>query len=146
MVYGLGQTGHAPERLSKTNKRGVPYPALIFSGVVLFFAAILNYFIPDDVFTLVTTLATIFFIFIWSVILICYIKYRREDAALHKKSKFKNPFGVIGSYLSLIFFAFVLVVLFLAEDTRTALMYSPLWIILLVSVYYINKNRKTAKH
>lgn len=146
MVYGLGQTGHAPEGLSKTNKRGVPYPALIFSGVVLFFAAILNYFIPDDVFTLVTTLATIFFIFIWSVILICYIKYRREDAALHKKSKFKNPFGVIGSYLSLIFFAFVLVVLFLAEDTRTALMYSPLWIILLVSVYYINKNRKTAKH
>ncbi|GGI03027.1 MULTISPECIES: amino acid permease [Mammaliicoccus] len=146
MVYGLGQTGHAPKTLSKTNRRGVPYPALIFSGVVLFLAAILNYFIPDDVFTLVTTLATIFFIFIWSIILICYIKFRKEDADLHEKSKFKNPFGVIGSYLSLLFFAFVLVILFFAEDTRTALLYSPLWIIMLLVVYYVNQRKQANKH
>ncbi|MCD8798539.1 amino acid permease [Mammaliicoccus sciuri] len=146
MVYGLGQTGHAPEGLSKTNKRGVPYPALIFSGVVLFFAAILNYFIPDDVFTLVTTLATIFFIFIWSIILICYIKFRKEDKSLHEKSKFKNPFGVIGSYLALIFFVFVLVILFFANDTRTALMYSPLWIVLLLVIYYLNHRKQSTSN
>lgn len=141
MVYGLGSTGHAPKILGRINKRGVPYPALIFSGVVLFFSAILNYFIPDEVFTLVTTLATIFFIFIWSIILICYIKYRKENAELHKKSIFKNPFGIIGSYAALAFFVFVLVMLLFADDTRIALFYSPLWIILLLVGYYFNQKK-----
>ncbi|PTJ77623.1 gamma-aminobutyrate permease, partial [Mammaliicoccus sciuri] len=74
------------------------------------------------------------------------IKFRKEDKSLHEKSKFKNPFGVIGSYLALIFFVFVLVILFFANDTRTALMYSPLWIVLLLVVYYINRRKHSTSN
>ena len=54
MVYGLAVSDSAPKALGKANRHGVPYNALIFSGVVLFLAALLNYVIPDTVFTVVT--------------------------------------------------------------------------------------------
>lgn len=116
---------------------------MIFSGVVLFLAALLNYVIPDTVFTVVTTVATIFFIFIWTIILVCYIKYRKAHPELHAASKFKNFFGIVGSYSTLVFFVIVIAILFLAEDTRVALYFSPFWLILLFIAYKVGgfKNR-----
>lgn len=143
MVYGLAVSDSAPKPLGKANRRGVPYNALIFSGVVLFLAALLNYIIPDTVFTVVTTVATIFFIFIWTIILVCYIKYRKAHPELHAASKFKNTFGVVGSYSTLVFFVIVIVILFFAKDTRVALYFSPFWLILLYIAYKVGgfKNR-----
>lgn len=143
MVYGLAVSDSAPKALGKANRHGVPYNALIFSGVVLFLAALLNYVIPDTVFTVVTTVATIFFIFIWTIILVCYTKYRKAHPELHAASKFKNFFGVVGSYSTLVFFVIVIAILFLAEDTRVALYFSPFWLILLFIAYKVGgfKNR-----
>lgn len=142
MVYGLSKQNYAPAAFEKTNKRGVPQNALLFSGVVMFLAAILN-FIIEDVFTFVTSVATICFIFIWSVIMISYIKYRKVNPQLHGKSVFKMPLGVFGCYITLIFFAILLGLLTLAEDTRIALILTPIWFIMLALCYKVFVNKKT---
>ncbi|WP_414044471.1 amino acid permease [Macrococcus animalis] len=142
MVYGLSKQNYAPQAFEKTNKRGVPQNALLFSGVVMFFAAILN-FVIEDVFTFVTSVATICFIFIWSVIMISYIKYRKVNPELHVKSVFKMPLGVLGCYVTLIFFAILLGLLTLAQDTRIALVLTPIWFIMLTVCYFIFVKRKS---
>jgi D-serine/D-alanine/glycine transporter len=106
----------------------------------------LVYVIPNLVtaFTLITTLAAVLFMFVWSLILFAYIAYRRKRPHLHEASKFKMPGGVAMCYACLVFFAFVLVLLTLQADTRQALLASPVWFVLLGIGYFWRQRRGVA--
>ena len=71
-------------------------------------------------FTLVTTLATVLFIFVWSLIPVAYMVYRRRHPERHAASIFKMPGGVAMCWACPVFFAAVLVLLSLQADTRRA--------------------------
>src|SRR6185312_10333982 len=104
------------------------------SAIVLV-SVILNYIMPQGVFTLVTSISTVCFIFIWGIIVISHLKYRKTRPDLAKVNKFKMPLYPFSNYLILAFLAFVLVVLGLAEDTRVALFVTPVWFILLIAIF-----------
>src|SRR3954464_5047652 len=127
MVYSLAKDKNAPGKLAKLNKRKVPTNALYFSTAVVLGSVILNYIIPEGVFTLITSISTVCFIFIWGITVICHMKYRKTRPELAKANKFKMPLYPIANYAILLFLAFVLVVLALAEDTRVALFVTPVW-------------------
>lgn len=135
MVYSLAKDGHAPVPFTKLTGNKVPSNALFFSTFVILIAVVLNYIMPEGVFTLITSIATVCFIFIWGITVISHLKYRKRRPDLVRKSKFKMPFYPLSNYLILIFLAFVLVVLALAEDTRIALFVTPVWFILLIGIY-----------
>jgi D-serine/D-alanine/glycine transporter len=119
------------------SKAAVPSRGLLFSCGCLLLGALLVYLTPNVItaFTLVTTLAAVLFMFVWSLILAAYIAYRRQRPQLHRASKYKMPGGVAMCYVCLAFFAFVLVLLTLQADTREALLVSPLWFVLLALGY-----------
>ncbi len=139
MVYSLAKTQNAPKPLSKLTSRKVPSNALFFSTVIILIGVALNYIMPEGVFTLITSVSTVCFIFIWGITVITHLKYRKTRPELAEKNKFKMPFYPIANYLILAFLAFVLVVLALAEDTRVALFVTPVWFILLMGIYKIRK-------
>lgn len=64
MLYSLAKEKNAPEKLANLNKRKVPANTLFFSTGVVLISTILNYVIPERVFTLVTSISTVCFIFI----------------------------------------------------------------------------------
>lgn len=140
MVYSLGKEKYANERFARLNARKVPTNALFFSSAVILVSVVLNYLIPEGVFTLITSISTVCFIFIWGITVVSHLKYRRTRPDLAKVNKFKMPLYPFANYLILAFLAFVLVVLAIAEDTRVALFVTPVWFILLVAIY---KTRKT---
>ena len=142
MVYTLAKEGNAPKSMGKLNTRSVPSKALFFSALVIMIAVLLNYIIPEGVFTLITSISTICFMFVWIMTILCHIKYVKTRKDLVAKSKFKMPFAPISDYLVLIFFAFVIVVLALAKDTRIALMFTPVWFIALLLIYKVKENRQ----
>ncbi len=74
--------------------------------------AALQYFVPNTVeaFTLASSLCVILFISIWSIIMVCYIRYHKFRPELHAKSTFKMPGGVWMSYVVLIFLFFTLII------------------------------------
>lgn len=146
MVYSLAEEKNAPEPLAKLNKRSVPSNSLFFSTVVIFIAVVLNYVMPDGVFTLVSSVATTCFIWIWGILVICHLKYRKTRPELAKKSKFKMPLYPLSNYLTLAFLAFILVVLGLAEDTRVALFITPIWFIALVIIYKVQKSKEIKRN
>ncbi len=145
MLYGLAEEGHAPRGLSKLSRAAVPARGLLFSCLCLLGGTLLIYLIPNLVtaFTLVTTLATVLFIFVWSLILVAYMVYRRRYPERHAASIFKMPGGVAMCWACLVFFAGVLVLLSLQADTRQALIASPAWFVLLGVGYWVR--RRTAK-
>lgn len=141
MIYSLAAEKNAPEIFSKLNKRSVPSRALYFSTIVIFIVVILNYVMPEGVFTLVSSVATVCFIWIWGILVVCHLKYRKSRPELAKINKFKMPLYPITNYMTLAFLAFILVVLALAEDTRVSLFITPIWFILLIVIYKIRKTK-----
>nr|WP_214288512.1 amino acid permease [Bacillus subtilis] len=142
MVYSLAKDHNAPESMAKLTQRKVPRNALFFSAIVILIGVTLNYIMPEGVFTLITSISTVCFIYIWGITVICQMKYRKTRPELAKTNKFKLPLYPFTNYLILAFLAFVLVVLALAQDTRVSLFVTPVWFILLIVIYKVRK----AKH
>ncbi|EJF84992.1 amino acid permease [Bartonella rattimassiliensis] len=148
MIYGLATQKGAPPILGKLSKYHVPANALFFSCLCILIVYIIASLSPTliSAFTIVTSISAIAFLFVWSVILISYIVYRRNHPHLHAKSIYKMPGGVIMCGIILIFFAFMLYLLTLESDTLTALKYSLFWFIFLGITYFMFVRKRTSQN
>ena len=137
MLYGLAQEGDAPKVFGKLSAASVPSRGLVFSCVCLLGGAFLMWVVPNlvEAFTLVTTVSAILFMFVWSLILLSYISYRKHRADLHQASRYRMPGGVAMCWACLAFFAGIIVLLTFEADTRQALLATPLWFVLLGVAY-----------
>ncbi|MBH0118015.1 D-serine/D-alanine/glycine transporter [Rhodococcus sp. CX] len=143
MVYGLAQEGDAPAALGRLNRRRVPANALMFSCMFLL-SAIVLLFAGDSVieaFTLVTTISALLFMFVWSIILASYLRYRKRRPDLHAASTFKMPGGVPMVWVVYAFFAFIVWALTQETDTREALMVTPIWFVVLAVAWALIRRR-----
>ncbi len=138
MLFGLSRDEQGPKAFGLLNRRAVPANALYFSTICLLAGAALQYFVPNTVeaFTLATTLSTILFICVWLMIIWSYMVYYKTRPELHAKSTFKLPGGLFTCWLVIVFFVGMIGVLSLEEDTRRALMVSPIWLVILIIGYY----------
>ena len=137
MLYGLALEGDAPQKFKHLSQRAVPSNGLIFSCICLLAGALVIYLIPNlmQAFTLITTVSATLFMFVWSMILLSYLAYRKQRADLHQASRYKMPGGKVMVWVCLAFFAFILVLLALEDDTRQALYAVPGWFLLLGLAY-----------
>ena len=133
MLYGLSKNKLAPEAFSQLSRNGTPRNGLIYSCALLLSSLFLLYAEGDvmRVFTIVTTVASICFIFVWAVILITYLKYRRVRPEAHAASAYKMPFGIPMCYATLAFFAFALYLFSQEEETLIGLIATPFWFLAL---------------
>ncbi|GKS98384.1 D-serine/D-alanine/glycine transporter [Acidovorax sp. SUPP3434] len=143
MLFGLAEKGVAPRRFAKLSRRGVPSSGLLFSCTCLLAGAFLMWVIPDlvEAFTLVTTVSAILYMFVWSMILLSYIAYRRQRPKLHAASLYKMPGGAWMCGVCLAFFAGIVVLLSFEADTRQALLTTPAWFVLLALAYQFVRRR-----
>jgi AAT family amino acid transporter len=142
MLFSLtyGSKNRFLKRFGHLSKSAVPSSALYFSAAIIALAVLLNMFIPDAVFTLVSSVATTCFLFIWGAIIVAHLKYRRTEQA--KQSKFKSPFFPYGDYYVLAFLAFIAVILCLAKDTLVALIFAVLWMAVLYGVRLLRRRHQ----
>lgn len=141
MVYSLAKEENAPAVMKKLTGNQVPANATVFSTLVVLAAVVLQYIMPEGVFVLITSISTFCFIFIWAIITVCHLKYRKNKPELAAANKFKMPLYPIINYAILAFFAFVLVTLALNDETRVALFVTPVWFIMLGVIYKGYKGR-----
>ena len=143
MLYGLAEQGVAHRTFGRLSARAVPTSGLFFSCFCLLAGVALIYLIPNvmTVFTMVTTVSAILFMFVWSIILCSYMAYRKQYPQRHQQSTFKMPLGKVMCWVCLAFFAFVIVLLTLQEDTRNALMVTPLWFIMLGFGWWMRRRK-----
>ena len=147
MLYGLSWHRDASALFGKLSKRGVPANGLLLAAILLLSAAALLATGGSvmDAFQMVGSVASLLFIFVWAIILLCYLTYRRRRPHLHHASAFKMPAGQLMSYAVLAFFALLLMALALDPNTRLSLLILPVWFLLLAFIYF-SKIRKTPQH
>ncbi|KYD06649.1 hypothetical protein B4102_3034 [Heyndrickxia sporothermodurans] len=146
MLFNLAEQNQAPASLKKVNKGGVPSLAIILSAAALLIGVILNYLVPEKVFAWVTSISTFGAVWTWAMILLSQLKFRKNMSPEERANiNFKAPFWPYGNYIALAFLVLVIVLMAFSEDTWIALVVGPIWLILLVAVYYskgINKQTK----
>jgi D-serine/D-alanine/glycine transporter len=142
ILYNLSSHNDGPKKLGKLNKNHVPGNALITSAFVLSIGALLSKIIPGQAFGLVTTVSAICFIWVWSIILVSHIRYMKTRPDLREKSIFKAPLTPFVNYAVLALFAVILVIMLIAEETRTALLMTPIWFVLLFTLYSLRKKQE----
>lgn len=146
ILYNLSKNDQAPSRMAQLNKNHVPGNALLVSTLVISVGALLSKLIPGQAFGIVTTISAICFIWVWGVVLVCHIRYKRTRPELQAKSKFKAPFTPFVNYAVLVMFAAILLIMLFAEETRPALLLTPLWFIMLFVLHAIRKRKGQATH
>jgi len=142
ILYNLGKNDQASTGFAKLNKNHVPSNALFISTLVLSVGALLSKLIPEQAFGIVTTISAICFIWVWGVILICHLRYKKTQPKLQANSKFKAPFTPFINYVVLTLFAIILMIMLYAEETRPALLLTPLWFVLLFTLYASRRRKE----
>lgn len=138
MLYNLALQGNGPKLFAKLSKSGVPTRGIMVSAVFMLIGVVLNYFVPKEAFAYITSVATIGAIWVWAVILIAQMNFRKRLApGQEEKIEYKYTWGKTGSYLTLAFLALVVVIMAFDPGTRVALYVAPLWFGLLIASYYL---------
>jgi len=76
-LFSLSQDGYVPKSLGNLGKNGVPYIALMVSTAGMAAAILLAVFVPGRAFLLLYGMAVAGMLFVWSVILLAHISFRR---------------------------------------------------------------------
>lgn len=142
MLFGLAHKGMAPRAFGRLSRSGVPVWGLVLTVVLVACSVILT--LSRSImaaFTLVTTVASVLFIFVWSMIVISYLRHRRRHPEAHAASAYPMPGGRAMCWVVLAFFAFVLVLLTRQADTLQALEMTPVWFIILGACWALVRRR-----
>ena len=147
MLYSLSQQASAPRYLSKLNKSGSPYAAVLTSSAVTAVAVLLNFLFPGKVFLYLISVALIAGIFNWAMVVITQMKFRRRiGVAEVDKLEFAMPFFPAANYLVLAFLAGIVVLMGFLPDFRYALYVGPVWVGVLYVAYRIKTSAVRRSH
>ncbi len=80
MLYSLGLRGQAPKVFAQLSRRHVPVAGVHASAAVMLIGVILNYVVPKEVFTWLTSISLVGTIWTWAIIMISHMNYRRAVA------------------------------------------------------------------
>lgn len=116
-------------KLNSLSRMGIPSRAIIFSAIVVAVSAFINV-LPgvSDAFALITASSSGVYIAIYILTMLAHLKYRKSkefmpDGFIMPAYKVLNP-------LTIVFFLFVFVCLFLQESTYIGAIGATIWIIL----------------
>ena len=145
MLHGMADQGSAPKVFAKTSRNGVPWVTVMVMTAALLLAVYLNYIMPENVFLVIASLATFATVWVWIMILLSQIWFRRRLSPEEVKAlKFKVPGGVTTTIIGLVFLVFIIGLIGYHPDTRISLYVGFAWIALLL-VGWIVKRRHDAR-
>ncbi|GAA1416435.1 permease [Glutamicibacter uratoxydans] len=137
MIHGMAKQGQAPKVFMKTTANGVPWVTSLSMIGALLIGVLLNVWFEDEIFFLIAALATFATVVVWTMILISHISMKRRIArGALEPSGFPVPLWPLGSYAAVAFMLFVIVLIGIIPDTRSALITGVVWIGLLALCYY----------
>ncbi|KRL97562.1 amino acid permease [Liquorilactobacillus satsumensis] len=142
-LYVLARSNKAPKAYATTSKRGVPAQSLYFSSAVLLVIVLLNYVIPKSVFQIISGVATISFIFVWIVLVVCHAKYKAT--LTDQQTSFPMPLYPFSSIITVLFFLGVLVLLALDPSTLLSVIFSLVWFLCLALGYSFMPRKKLSE-
>lgn len=142
--YNLALQGNAPKFLGVVNQRNVPSRAVTWVFGTMFAGVLLNLLMPDQVFTIFSSVTAFALICAWGSIVISHLRFRKARIAdgQEDRIRYKMPLYPYSNYLALVFIATVLVCIAILPDTRVSLAVSGGWVVVVFAAYtYYTRSR-----
>jgi amino acid transporter, AAT family len=142
MLHSLALAGQAPATFGRLSRTGVPVRGIHFSAACMLIGVALNYFVPDEVFTWVTSIALIGTLWTWIMIMLAHLRYRQAvQAGGAPRVAFRMPGAPYVNWVMIGFLIVVAAMLWLDPNTRVALYVAPVWFALLAACYRFKVGR-----
>ncbi len=142
MLYSLALERQAPQVFGRLTKHHVPAAGIHASVAVMLIGVVLNYIVPKEVFTWVTSVSLIGTLWTWGIILYSHSKYRHAvQQGKVPGVTYKMPGWPIANWAVIVFLLIVAAAFSLDVDTRVALYVAPFWFGLLAAGYYLRPRR-----
>jgi len=142
MLYALANAGQAPALLGRTNVRQIPAAGISLSAACMLIGVVLNYLVPEEVFTYVTSVATVGTVWTWGIIVWAHLQYRRAVARGEARAvSYRMPGAPVANGFVLVFLVLVVGFLALDSSTRVALYVAPIWFCLLTAGYFLSRRK-----
>jgi AAT family amino acid transporter/D-serine/D-alanine/glycine transporter len=137
MASALAASRQAPLRLQKLNKRKIPAFSVTLSVSILMIGVLLNYLIPDRIFSYALTAIAWLMLGYWAVIALCHLNYvRSKSREKLVRGAFQLPGSPYANWFILVTILLVAVSFAINSSTRHVLYILVVWIGLLVAGYY----------
>ena len=129
-LYQLAEESPSPmlNKIGQVSDRKVPARAILVSAVLILLSPIVNA-IPgvSGAFVLFSSASSAVFLFIYILTLVAHRKYRRSDDFI--PDGFVMPAWKVLNTVAIVFFVFIYLTLFLADDTRNSAIAGLVWLI-----------------
>ncbi|MCY9806731.1 amino acid permease [Lentilactobacillus senioris] len=146
MIFSMNYNAKSKfgKQLGSLSLRQIPRNGIIFSTLIIALIIILGIFLPGNLFTFISSVATTCFLFVWGMIVIAHLRYRKSVKQNNGEAqlKFKMPLFPLSDYFVLLFYAAVLVVLMMRLNTLIALIGSIIWLAILWIISIFRKNNQ----
>ncbi|MCB5906673.1 amino acid permease [Streptomyces pinistramenti] len=138
IMYGMAERRQAPSMMRRLSRSGVPTMTVAIMIGALLLGVLLNYLIPDQIFLIISSIATFATVWVWLMILLTQVKARRSMSAEESAAlAYPAPFWPYGQIIAVVFMVGVMVLLAFSASTRIALIVGAVWLALLSVVHLI---------
>jgi AAT family amino acid transporter len=142
MLYSLALERQAPRAFGRLTRRHVPAAGIHASVAVMLIGVVLNYIVPAEVFTWVTSISLIGTLWTWIIIMYSHSKYRQAvQQGRVAAVSYRMPGWPVANWIVIAFLLIVAAMFWLDEGTRVALYIAPFWFGLLGISYYSRLKR-----
>ncbi len=132
MLWSLAQRGQGPRAFARLSPQQVPAAGIHASAALMLLGVVLNYYVPERVFTWVTSVALVGTFWTWGIIMLSHRNYRRAvRAGKAAPAPFRMPGAPFANWAVLGFLLAVSALLWRDPDNRVALFVAPVWFALL---------------
>jgi len=139
MLYNLACQGDAPELFARLSASGIPRNGLIFSSLITLIIVALNFLIPEKVFFIMMSIASISVLISWLMILFTLIFFRRTMSREGQTPAFPTPLYPYSIYFAAAFLIMTMVLMAFIPDLRPSLVIAPAWVLFLWLIYVLRR-------
>ncbi len=143
MLFSLSRNGYAPAGLGRLNKRGMPVPAVLVSSIGMAAALILSHLFQNTAFLFMIGVAFFGGPFIWIMILLTHLAFRRATSRAGKNILRFAPPGPWSSLFGLIALLGVLISTWWVPSFHITLLAGPPWLLFITICYFASKHWST---
>ncbi len=143
MLYNLAINQNAHKKFTKTSANGVPYLAVLATGIAILLAVVVNFLFPEKAIMYLLTIATCSILITWTVILVSQFRFRQFHIGKKDKIHFKLPLFPYSNIFAIVMLFIIMLVMTTMDDMRLSVFITPIWILLLSILYLIRTKKKT---
>jgi AAT family amino acid transporter len=136
MLFSLARGGYAPAALGRLSKRGMPVAAVLASGVGMLAAVLISHWFESTAFVFMIGLAFFGGPFLWIMILVTHLAFRRANFRAARPILRFAPPGPWSSLFGLVCLIGVLISTWWVPGFRITLLCGPPWL-LFISLCYL---------